>query len=656
MSSIPDIHFEEKLAGSNITTRRLTDINKKKMTTPFCHVWPNDQEADLLVGSILTKDEEMDVMTMLDLADELDGLNPLPGFITSTQMGKREPRNTTTSPPLSPVPFPDGGSSRNTMTGLEPSSGVSTKPVRQLDLDNLLQANLIDEKSCIAHVGKKHDSFGGSTDGASGDVEVSDLERPEFNDRNRREGADQLTDKLRDVKTITTAIGSNEMATRNDDDNDNREADNPRDESDTDNEAGSTDGADGYDKSAREDKSSKYLDPAVAAVRLARVDELLELLNDDSVKLASTVRHLEHSLDFSHKEIADLKKENADLKLKLGNIETEDRRTQFQIKDVADKLDKLDSVSKKRNLLFDGIPEIDGRREESGKVISNLFDQLNINKGINFEACYRIGPHNKSRPRSILVSFERQADRDLVYSKRMDLKHTENYQKVWINEDVSPASRRRRDIIRLITKEAHEQGIDCKSGKYAMHINNVKYDESNLDDLPRPLHPSNLKQVQIDKDTLAYQSEFAPFSNFYDCQVIIGKHRFFCAEQALQFLKAKTLNKPLAATRIYLSRDVRYIKQVGNDLGTSDEWEARKYDYMYICLKKKFDQNPALKALLMSTGNMELVEATPDRLWGCGATLSSNTLKRHTWPGQNKHGAILMTIREEFRQTKPKTI
>ena len=86
---------------------------------------------------------------------------------------------------------------------------------------------------------------------------------------------------------------------------------------------------------------------------------------------------------------------------------------------------------------------------------------------------------------------------------------------------------------------------------------------------------------------------------------MIGQHKFFCLEQAFQFLRAKILEKPLAATRIFLSRDEYYIKQVGRELGTSDKWEARKFDLMYECLKKKFDQQPDLKALLLKTGDLD---------------------------------------------------
>ena len=464
------------------------------------------------------------------------------------------------------------------------------------------------------------------------DQSSPDLDGIGVNDLDGGRVTDPLTQTPPDPQTITNAKT----------DDDTKLAAGGESEEETDNE-------DSDKEPIRDADDDKYLDPSVAARRIVMIDEIIAQFAKDSAKLADTVKNLESSLEFSYKEIADLKKENKDLKLTLGSIDTEDRRTQFQIKEVADKLDKLDYIIKKKNLLFEGIPE--RKKEDTDKVICDLFVQLDINRGIYFEACYRVGPFSEARPRPILVSFERQADRDLIYACRMDLKNSEAYQKVWINEDISPASKRRRDLIRLISREAQNQGIDCKTGKYAIHINKTRFDDNNLDDLPPPLQPVNLKQIRVDKDTIAYQSEHAPFSNFYHCQLIIGKHRFFCVEQAIQFLKAKTLNKPLAASRIYMSRDVCFIKQVGHDIGTSKEWEEHQYDYMYICLKKKFSQSPELKTLLLNTSTLELVEATPDRFWGCGATLSSNILRRHTWVGQNKHGKILMTVREDLRQS-----
>ena len=356
------------------------------------------------------------------------------------------------------------------------------------------------------------------------------------------------------------------------------------------------------------------------------------------------------SLEFSQEEIASLKKENVELKKRMGESETEDKRTQFQVNMVEDKLDKLETLSKKKNLILEGVQEVEGRKEVVEKTISRLFDQLKVNAGINFGACYRIGPYSQNRMRPILVSFERQGDRDEIYAKRFDLRKTTDYQKVWVNEDLGAISKRKRGLIRLISKEAQLQGIDCKTGKYSLQLGQERFDADNLEDLPPQLHPTGLKQVSVSKDTLAYQSEFAPFSNFFPCQITVGMHTFFCLEQAFQFMRAKTLHKPLIATKIYLSRDVHYIKSLGRELGSSDDWEARQFDVMFECLMKKFTQNIDLKKLLLGTGNLKLVEATPDRLWGSGATLSSNVIRRGGWPGINRQGEILMTVREELRR------
>ena len=384
------------------------------------------------------------------------------------------------------------------------------------------------------------------------------------------------------------------------------------------------------------------------------MSSLLSLLDKRSADTNSQVKGLETSLEFSQHEVDVLKKENKKLMERLDAYDIEEKRTQFQFKAVDDRMEKLETATKKKNLLFEGVLEQEGTKEDVQKTVFGVLDKLNIGKAITLDACYRVGPYSRSTPRSIVVQFEKQVDRDLVYARRTDLARSTDYQKVWINEDVGPASKRKRGLLRLISREAYIQGIDCRTGKYAVHINNVKYDDNNWAELPPQLQPASLKQVQVDKDTLAYQSEHAPFSNFYPCVVDFGGHKFFCVEQVVQFVRAKTLNKPLAATRIYLSRDVHYIKQIGRELGTSELWEKRKFDVMYVCLMSKFEQNQELKSLLLSTGNLVLVEATPDRLWGCGATLSSNALRRHEWPGKNKHGEILMTVREELGRRESK--
>ena len=404
------------------------------------------------------------------------------------------------------------------------------------------------------------------------------------------------------------------------------------------------------DDEASDGRIEELPDLESLSAKLEKMDVVLTALHGNSEQHGTTIDNLTNSLEYSQKEIDELKAENARLKQRLGDVMMEDRKTQYKVNELESKVDKIETSTKRKNLIIEGVPEIEGRNENVEKSIFVLFDQLQVHKGINYEGCYRMGPYIKSRTRPIMVSFERQADRDAIYAKRFELKRTQSFQNVWINEDLGALSKRKRGLIRMISKEAQAQGVDCKTGKYFVQINGKRFDDSNLEELPPQLQLTNLKQVMVAEGVLAYQSEHAPFSNFFHCQVIIGKHKFFCLEQAFQFMRAKILDRPLAATKIYMSRDERFIKQKGAELGTSDEWERRKYDVMYECLLRKFEQNEHLKQLLLKTGDIELLEATPDRLWGCGATLSSTVIRNGNWPGKNKHGKILMAVRDEIRR------
>ena len=310
--------------------------------------------------------------------------------------------------------------------------------------------------------------------------------------------------------------------------------------------------------------------------KVSTVSLILGDLTNKSGNLEKKVDELCASLEFSQKEIDDLKAENISLKRQLEDVETEEERSRFQIKSVEDKLDKVETYGKKKNLIIEGLQEEDGGREDIEKTIRDLFDQLNLDRGLEFDACYRVGGFNRNRTRPILLSFLKQADRELVYMKRTELRRTVSYAHVWINEDLGAESKKTRNMVRLITKQTLLQGVDHKTGKYAIHVDRTRYDDKNFDELPPSLRPASLKQIKLDEKIIAYQSEYAPFSNFFPSKIIIGRHTFVSAEQAFQFLHAKTMNKMLAATRIYLARDPRDIKRMGDDLGTSDEWEAKK--------------------------------------------------------------------------------
>ena len=636
----------------NVTIRKMSKAEKPKMAGHGLSIYDLGLKGDtgsLFVDSILSQTETEEVERMLEMEGLITDGYGIEGRTTSTQMTRETRWNASLG--LSPIATdsPNGGAERNTS-----QIGFGKNRFSAL-LDGVEDWNHSNFESKKIQ-GDKNSEF---------EPDVKDVIDSDIDNERRIDGTCKVS-KTGNEGTSTSGSNVTNVAPRGDsatagkglgNSHDNQpsneggavEGDSGRSIGDVNND-GEVGGEDGSEVEEKEgDSSEGGVDSDEEHLDLHVVNKRLKELNGKTGNMEKSLSELRKSLEFSQKEIDTLKEDNARLREKVADNQLEGERTQFQVNKVEEKADKLETAGKSKNLSLEGLPEVRGSRENVEKTVWDMFDQLNLGRGFELDACYRLGSYNQNGTRPIVVSFLKQSDRDLVYSRRMELNNTNNYKNIWINEDLGAASKRKRNMIRLITREAKIQGIDHRSGKYAIHVDKVKYEEGNLDDLPPALHPTSIKQVQVDKDTIAYQSENAPFSNFYPVSITMGRYKFNSAEQAYQFLRAKTLNKLLVAMRIYLSRSAYDIKRMAEDLGTSDDWEAKKMEVMYVILRRKFEQNPDLLRTLLRSGNCELVEATPNREWGCGATLSSNVLKRHTWPGENKHGKILMTVREELR-------
>jgi ribA/ribD-fused uncharacterized protein len=70
------------------------------------------------------------------------------------------------------------------------------------------------------------------------------------------------------------------------------------------------------------------------------------------------------------------------------------------------------------------------------------------------------------------------------------------------------------------------------------------------------------------------------------------------------------------------------------------DWDAIKDEVMYRAVRRKFELHPALKAMLLATGEEDIIEANPaDSYWGIG----------RDGAGLNKLGKIMTRIRSELR-------
>jgi ribA/ribD-fused uncharacterized protein len=120
--------------------------------------------------------------------------------------------------------------------------------------------------------------------------------------------------------------------------------------------------------------------------------------------------------------------------------------------------------------------------------------------------------------------------------------------------------------------------------------------------------------------------------------------QYMMAKKALLFGDAETYTKIMAAsnprTQKALGRQVKGFDK--------DKWEAVCRDIVYNANYAKFTQNPFMKAELLATGSLEIVEASPeDKIWGIGLA-EDNPLAwdRKTWQGTNWLGLAIMEVRK----------
>lgn len=127
-------------------------------------------------------------------------------------------------------------------------------------------------------------------------------------------------------------------------------------------------------------------------------------------------------------------------------------------------------------------------------------------------------------------------------------------------------------------------------------------------------------------------------SNFYECPVEFGGIKYRTSEHAYQAQKQEDPEyRMLMAAR----PTARLAKRMGGQATARPGWEEMKNDVMLQVVRAKFSQNHDLAALLLGTGDMELVEGND---WG----------DRHfgvcQGAGHNFLGKILMQVRAELRK------
>ena len=202
--------------------------------------------------------------------------------------------------------------------------------------------------------------------------------------------------------------------------------------------------------------------------------------------------------------------------------------------------------------------------------------------------------------------------------------------------------------MREVAKEARKQGAHCQATPDSVTINSKKYTGENIDDLPQEFAAERTKMKKFG-DTLAYQSEYAPLSNLHPAKVPMKKKVYLSTEQAFRHIRATENKHHNVAARILWSRDPYDMMDQDRDMVCTAEWKKKEDCMLFKCMFRKFEANENLREILLSTGDLELAEATRNSKWATGASMNSTMMKNHTWTGENKQGKHSMKIRDYFK-------
>ena len=312
-------------------------------------------------------------------------------------------------------------------------------------------------------------------------------------------------------------------------------------------------------------------------------------------------------------------------------------------------LQRQEDFNRRYNLKIEGLQET-AQFESSNmlhQTIQKFFsDDLKINSEIRLERWHRLGQKG-TKPRPVIIRFTFFQDRELVWSRKTNLKG----KMLVLREDFSAKTDKARKILYPYAKAAKDANARYSLRADVLFIEGTKYTTANMKDIPVKYHPANNSTKQND-DAVLFFGRNSVFSNFYPSKFKYEGHMYTTNEMYYQAKKADHFGDDKTAARIRSSQDPYDCWRAGSKVKAFDpnEWEKVEEQYMYHGVVAKFSQNPDLLNELCGTEDKVIAESCTDETWGTGLRLhNKNAFDRSLWTGQNKLGKCLMKARGELR-------
>lgn len=392
------------------------------------------------------------------------------------------------------------------------------------------------------------------------------------------------------------------------------------------------------------------------------IAENLNQLNTKYDKTEQTLKELKESIEFSNTtsqaaltEAKQRTKEVSDLRTELDKANLKNAQLTQKFDKLHERVIRMESQSRRDNLLFDGIPE--NKEENVYDIVQSIFkDNMKISSPENMKLVryHRYGkrrPHGLDRPRPIIVKFHWYQDRLKVWKAKKNLAGSN----IYVSEDFPQEIKERRAFLRPIMKKAKDDDKEAFFNVDNLIFEGRSYTVDTVNTLPKEYQPNELATPNIGPDMKAFYGKQSSCSNFSASKFSLDGIEWDCNERYYQKQKAQFAGDDNAGIRIMRASSAYECYKIGQELNSKiniEDWhKGPALTAMENGLKAKFEQNDHLKSFLLSTGERTLVEASKtDHFWGCGVALTDHAklLDKDNWPGKNMLGQLLMRLRRSL--------
>lgn len=359
-------------------------------------------------------------------------------------------------------------------------------------------------------------------------------------------------------------------------------------------------------------------------------------------KVQKDVAVIQPSIDDNSSKILDLENKVAQLEEKWATLEAN-----------SSKISELENKVAKYEEKWETLEALE-------QSIKKFFrDRMNLS-GLRIETTYRLGSYgnsNSDRPRPLVVSFSNINNRWAVWKRRRTISFVKDTP-VWLHEDLPKQLRNDNRVLQRIAKVAMltpDKYGEVKVKDFKISINGKKFSMDTLHRLPKELSPHSVYTPRSDQ-AVAFFTRHSPFSNHYACNFDLEGISFSCVEQYLAVQRAYLSRDKFLARRAMESQDPADHKAILNQLRNDNpqEWRDKAPGFIMKASRAKYNQNPLLKDLLLSTHPLQIGEASRDTFWGTGCPLESQyVLDTEQWASEgNLQGKTLMSIRTELMAGK----